>query len=143
MRVRVTAPTIDPRPLVGTVQGLSADAIELAVKGREGTTHILRASVLQLEVSQGRNRRKGLLVGGAAVAAVGAVVGAVGCRDSSDWDSWMCAGILGGFGFAVGAGVGAIVGAGDHWTELPSDRLRVTLAPTPGRGVGLSLRFTF
>ena len=142
-RVRVTAPALAPKPLIGTVRTLSDDAIELAVKGRDDMISVPRASVIRLEVSQGRNRRKGALIGGAAVATVGIVWGAVGCHDSSDWNSWWCGGILGGAGLVLGGGVGALVGSGEHWNELPSDRFRVTLAPTPGRGVALSMRFTF
>ena len=142
-RVRVTAPGIAPKPLVGTVRRLADDAIDLTVKGGDDVISVSRANVIKLEVSKGRNRSKGALIGGAAVAAVGAVVGAVGCRDSSDLNSWICGAVMGGCGFALGGGVGAIVGSGDHWRELPSDRFRVTFTPTNGRGVGLSMRFTF
>jgi hypothetical protein len=143
MRVRVTAPGVAIKPVVGTIQSLSADAIELAVKGREGTMLVPRASVLQLEVSRGPNRALGILVGGAVVAAMGAAVGAIGCRDSSDFDSWHCAAILGGAGFALGGGMGAITGMGEQWKELPGERLRVTLGPGRGCGLGLSMRFSF
>lgn len=143
VRVRVTAPTVAPGPLVGTVRSLSADAIEIAVKGREGTIQMPRASVLRLEVSRGRNRGKGALIGAATLATAGIVVGAVGCRDSGDFDSGFCAAVLGGTGLVLGGGVGALVGSGERWTELPSDRFRVSLAPTPGGGVELSVRFTF
>jgi hypothetical protein len=143
IRARVTVPHISPKPLVGTVKKLTDDAIELTAEGREDTLALPRASVLRLEVSQGRNRGKGALIGGAALAAVGAVVGAVGCRGSSDVDPSLCAAILGGGGLVVGAGVGAMVGAGDRWRELPSDRFRATVTPVSGRGVRLSMRFSF
>lgn len=141
-RVRVTAPALAPKPLVGTIKKLSDDAIDLAVKGRDDVISVPRASVIRLEVSRGRNRGKGALIGGAALATVGIVWGAVGCH-GSEFPPWLCATILGVPGLVVGAGVGALVGSGEHWNELPSDRFRVTLAPTPGRGVALSMRFTF
>lgn len=143
MRVRVTAPDIALKPVVGTIGKLSEDAIELVVKGREDTIRLPRTSVLRLEVSQGPNRAIGLFVGGAVFAAAGALVGAVGCRDSSDFNSSQCAAILGGFGFALGAGVGALTGVGDNWKDVRVERIRLTVAPTPGRGVALSMRFTF
>jgi hypothetical protein len=142
-RVRVTAPASAPKPLTGTISALSDEAITLAIKGRDERVSLSRSSILRLEVSQGRNRRKGLLIGGVAAAAAGAVIGGVGCRDSADLDSWQCATILGGLGFAAGAGLGAIVGAGDHWRDLSAGRPRVTLAPTAGRRPGLSVRLAF
>lgn len=143
MRVRVTAPDIAPKPVVGTIQKVSDEAIELAVKGRDDTIHVPRSRVLRLEVSRGRNRSAGLVVVGDVVAAAGAIVGALGCRDSADFGSSSCAAILGGFGFALGGAVGAIVGVGDKWKDLGAERFRVTLAPSPGRGVAVSMRFTF
>jgi len=142
-RVRVTAPGVDPKPLTGTISALSDQAITLALEGRAVETSVSRDSIRRLEISQGRNRRKGLLIGGVAAAAVGAVVGGVGCRDSSDFSSGMCAAILGGCGFAAGAGVGAIVGAGEDWTDVPTDRIHVAVAPIAGRRPGLSVRISF
>ena len=142
-RVRVTAPDIAPNPLTGTISALSGQAITLAIKGRADEVSVSRRSISRLEISQGRNRRKGLLIGGFAAAAVGAVVGGIGCRDSADFDSWQCAAILGGFGFAAGAGVGAIVGAGEHWNDVPSGRVHLTVAPTAGRRPGVSVRLVF
>ena len=143
-RVRVTAPALAPKPLVGTIKKLSDDAIELAVKGRDDVISVPRASVIRLEVSQGRSGRKGALIGGATLATVGIVWGAVACHDpSSEVYPWVCATIMGVTGLGAGGGFGALVGLGERWNELPSDRFRVTLAPTPGRGVALSMRFTF
>ena len=141
--VRVTAPEIARTPLTGTISALSDQAITLALEGRAVETSVSRDSIRRLEISQGRNRRKGLLIGGVAAAAVGAVVGGVGCRDSSDFSSGMCAAILGGCGFAAGAGVGAIVGAGEDWTDVPTDRIHVAVAPIAGRRPGLSVRISF
>jgi hypothetical protein len=142
-RVRVTAAASGPKPLTGTIRALSDEAITLAVEGRDMEVAVFRDGIVRLEVSEGRNRRKGLLIGGVAVATVGALIGGVGCRDSSDFDSWHCATILGGLGFAAGAGVGAIVGAGDRWRDVPPDGFRVTLAPTAGGRPGLSVRLAF
>jgi hypothetical protein len=142
-RVRVLAPTVSSKPLTGTIRSLSEDAVTLSVEGHDERVTLARGSILRVEVGQGRNRRKGLLVGGVAAAAVGAVVGGIGCRDSSDFDSWQCATILGGLGFAAGAGVGAIVGAGERWQALPADSFRVTLHPTAGGRPGLSIHVSF
>lgn len=83
---RVSAPAIAATPLVGTIQELSHESIGLAVQER-GVITVPRISVSRLEVSQGRSRRKGALIGDAACAAAGITVGAVGCHDSSDLSS--------------------------------------------------------
>ena len=124
----MTAPAVARKPMKGTVRALSDEGITLAVEGRD--QRIPRGAIVRIEASQGRNRRKGLLIGGIATAAAGAVVGGIGCRDSADFDSSFCAAILGGFGFAAGAGVGAIVGAGEHWKDLPAGRVHVSVSPT-------------
>lgn len=142
-RVRITAPSVAPGRLGGTVRTLADDAIELAIGGREELFPVPRGAVLRLEVSEGRNRGKGALIGGGALAAVGAIVGAVGCRDSDDFGSGFCGAVLGGAGLVIGGGVGALVGAGDRWKDLPSDRVQVSLTPVAGRGAGLSIRLRF
>ena len=142
-RVRASAPAISAAPLVGTVTKLSSDAIELAVAGRDAPILLPRTSLSRLEVrtghSRGKGAKRGLMIG----ALAGAVVGGVGCRDSGDWDSWMCAAILGGMGGALGAGVGGVVGAGDHWTPVLIDRVELGIGPTPGVGLGLTMRLGF
>ena len=56
-------------------------------------------------------------------------------------------GLIGGAGLgALGAGIGAIVGAlikTDRWEEVPLDRLRVSFVPQRGGrfALGLSVRF--
>jgi hypothetical protein len=139
----VTAPDVDPKPLTGRISSVSDIALTLAIEGRTDGVSVSRDSIRRLEISRGRNRRKGLLIGGFAAAAVGALIGGVGCHDSADFSSGQCAAILGGFGFAAGAGVGAIVGAGEHWNDVPTRGLHLAVAPIAGGRPGLSVRLAF
>jgi hypothetical protein len=142
-RARASAPAVAAAPVVGEISKLSHDAIELIVSARESPVVLPRTSLTRLEVSTGRNRRRGALLGLGIGVVGGATVGAVGCRDSSDWSSSACAAILGGFSGAVGAGLGALFAAGDHWAELPVGRFQLAVAPTRSPGLGLTMRLAF
>ena len=43
---------------------------------------------------------------------------------------------------AMGAGIGALVKT-DRWVEVPPDKIRVSVAPTSGRGVAVGVTFGF
>lgn len=139
VRVRVTSPALGHRALVGSVIAFDEEALTLAIQGSREPTMILREEIRTIAVSQGReSRAKGALLGLLAGAAVGAVVGAA----SGDDSNWCCssgemAKGLGLVGAAAGALIGVTITPGERWETLPADRLRVSLAPVKGRGIGV------
>ena len=141
-RVRVTAPRLSPKPLVGIVESSSAQAVLVRVGERDPAVSVPRADIMRLELSRGRARRKSALIGGA----IGAVVCLGGvyalCKSEGECDPVVAAATSAGFGFGVGAGVGALV-APERWQDVPLDRVRVSLAPTRGGGVSIRASFAF
>ena len=105
----------------------------------------------RLEVLRGNKRAstKGVLIGMAAGAGIGAVAGAaVNCDNLYDGDvgQMTCVGLFGGIGAGSGLLFGAIIGSiskTDNWVEIPSTDLNMQIIPETQSGLGLSLVFTF
>lgn len=158
-RLRVTAPTIAEKPIVGLVRSSSPDSITLFVPsdarraGRlapeskaEGLEHsIPLSSVRRLEVYEGRSHSpvngmgKGLLVG----AGIGLAIGIGAATEDS---SWVCNGgeclfygTLGGafWGIVFGGLFGAALGQ-DHWDDVILVQPRIDMQPNGG-GVGVAV----
>jgi hypothetical protein len=141
--VRVTAPSVSKGRLTGTLLKANEREIVLALPGSEPKA-IPRVAVKRLEWSRGHSRHPvfgavvGGLLGGAFLAAASlAVCDAASCSPSME-------------AFVVGAGLGALPGAGigalvktRRWDDVEPARLRVSLTPVRGRGVGVKLAVTF
>jgi hypothetical protein len=141
-RVRVTAPRLARGPLVGTVESSSAGSIVLRIEDPELAVTVPATDVTRLELSRGFNRRKGALVG----AAIGGVVGAVGMVTlcyalGGDCDDKAVATRYGAAGLGLGLVVGAMA-APERWDDVPPARFRLSIAPTPGRGVSAAFSFS-
>lgn len=142
-RLRVTAPTVAPKPIVGTLLETTEREVALAVSPSDRTP-IPRAAITHVERSQGRHGHaaKGLIIG----AVVGAVVlSAINAADPETGETreYVWVALLGaGLGALPGAGVGALVKT-ERWAELPLANLRVTVAPLPDHGVGLRFAWTW
>jgi hypothetical protein len=141
-RVRLVAPSL----LKGRIEGLvmEMDEKSLLVSSDDRLpVKVFREAITCLEVSTGRHRKtlKGMVIGGS----IGALLGISFKSDNCDNAVSICSESLGGamaFGAVGGAGWGAIIGSlikHDTWNEVPIDRVRVSLIPTRGRGVALSL----
>ena len=80
-RVRIKAPSISKRRLVGSIVTLSADSLFLKLKKKTIPLAIPLASVTRLEMSRGKKRNigKGALYGFLGGAVLGAVFGNVRC----------------------------------------------------------------
>ncbi len=142
-RVRVTAPQLRLKRATGTLAEVSEREIVLALSPSEWRTIPLGA-VTRLERSRGRH---GHWVPGAAVGAVlgGAFFGlaSVAMCEAADCPVSVAAVAVGaGLGALPGAGVGALIRT-ERWEEVKRPRVRVSLAPTRGRGVAASLRVEF
>ncbi len=151
-RVRIKAPTLSKRPIVGTFEGVR-DSI-LLVRGNRATTatEIRLGQIERLDVSQGKksNAGAGALAGLLSGAALGAGFGLVACGSGSGCEDFGGTGTIALFTGAIGAGggllLGVIIGAAtqsDRWEEVAPDRLRVGLTLNQGRGVGLGLSFAW
>ncbi|MDH3367933.1 MAG: hypothetical protein OEO20_15785 [Gemmatimonadota bacterium] len=141
-RVRVTVPRLAVNKHEETFQALRGGTLVLAA-----ISYPL-VDVTRLDVHRGHKSWgwvNGAVLGFLAGVGVGATAGAlVDCGvGSSDDDSCV------GFGIVVGAPIGLLVGttAGlliktDKWEEVPLDRLRVSVVPTPnGFAIGARLAF--
>ncbi len=146
-RVRVTAPELDLDKYDGTVVAVRGDTLTV------GTVQVPLASVTRLDVHQGRkgNGGKGAIIGTLVGLPTGLALGVFyqqACSNSSDIGQ-TCLGLVpigavavGLAGALVGGTVGALMKT-DRWSEVPLERLRVSLAPQgDGRfAFGLSVRF--
>ncbi len=148
-RVRVSAPTVAERPLLGTVVALEVDTLIVDARGYAHPLALPLASLAWLEVSRGQKSRTlkgagiGFLVGGAAGLATAAIVCAIAgdCAADDPYTGLVYA-VFGVLGAGVGALTGAIIGSTikvDRWEAVPLDRIRVSLTPTAPGGVGVTV----
>jgi hypothetical protein len=146
-RVRVQMSNERQR-LVGRVFALDNDSLTLQVEKEEAPRVLPRAQVSALAVSAGRRSRGRLALLGAGVGVVvGAVIGFAGGDDPNVDEGGLTAGEnavegAGIFG-AIGALIGLAVPPGERWKEVPLDRVRVSLLPIRGRGIGVSVVVPF
>ncbi|HEX5005037.1 MAG TPA: hypothetical protein VFV65_06960 [Gemmatimonadales bacterium] len=139
------------RPMVGRFVSIGSDTVTVALSEGD-TVAVPRESITRFDLYMGSKSGagKGALTGLAIGAAVGAVLGAVsaGSDDGSWYDysasEWALSGAVG-FGL-LGAGIGALVGAGQElprWqaTALPT----VTVRPdgSAAGGVAIAVRLDF
>jgi hypothetical protein len=143
-RVRVTAPELLSRRVTGTLAAAGEREIVLALSSTERRT-IPRSTVTRLEWSRGRHGHAlagaavGALLGGAfAAVASGLACDVEICEGSPASAFLVCAGL----GALPGAGIGALVRT-ERWVDAPGGRVRVSVAPTHGRGVAASLSLQF
>jgi hypothetical protein len=142
-RLRVTAPTFAAKPIVGTLVEATEREVVLRVSAT-GETPIPRTAITRLEWGQGRQGHAvtGLLIGAVAGAAVLVALDAQDPETGTGQEYLVVGAVGAGLGALTGAGVGALVRT-QRWTELPSTSLRVGLSPVPGHGVGLRLAWTW
>lgn len=143
-RVRITAPEIQTRPIVGTLVGIEPGGLSLERDGDHRQELIPRTAVRKVEISAGRksNTRKGALIGftvGAALAGAFALALASGDWSVGGGELARAVGILGGGGAAVGGLLGAAIKT-ERWEESSPEQVRVSVVPAPGGGVGVSVR---
>jgi hypothetical protein len=116
-RVRLTAPSVSERPLVGRVDALTADSLALA-RGAGARLQIDTRHVEGLAVSAGRNRWGWAIRGAGLGFLVGGIVGAQAASgDQADFAGLvgLIAGVI--VGTPLGAGIGAAA-APERWTPV-------------------------
>ena len=136
-QVRLTAPELQMRGITGTVVDMTADTIFIIRWHQAARTAIPVAKLSRLDVSGGKNRRRGMLRGGAIGLVVGGLmgVGIAGLTEREDGpdgigsseDVAIIAGTTG-LITLMGVGVGAAM-APDRWQDA-------TLHPPANRGMG-------
>ena len=150
-RVRLKAPSISPKWMIGRFAGSIQDTLEIL--SERGTERVPRALIKDLEVSMGRHRNtiKGMAIG--AIAGLGAALliypydvfdddrrGEVGERDRADR-----------FFYAVlvvplATVSGTLAGArtiNEKWVEVSPSRINLSIAPTRDKGLRAALSFNF
>ncbi len=141
--VRVTAPSVSKGRLTGTLLEANEREIVLALPGSEPKA-IPRAAVKRLEWSRGHSRHPifGAVVGGILGGAFLAAASVAMC-DAASCSPSMEAFVVGvGLGALPGAGVGALVKT-RRWDDVEPAKVRFSLTPVRGRGVGVKLAVTF
>jgi hypothetical protein len=153
------SPAVGDRVRVRTVSGkrhvgelVSRDDTTLALKLSSAKNLVLaRSDIARVDVSTSRSRRgKGAWVGAGVAAGIAAVLwlstSGTGCyRGESPGPCPLVEkSVVSPFLLvASGAVFGALVAPGERWQPVPTERARVGLAPTRGRGVRVSIAFSF
>ena len=149
-RVRVTAPAIADRRLVGRLVAANESSLTLAV-GRK-TVIVPRQALTRLEVSRRPSRKGGwagigLVVGGASGAILGygavargpAVLCSLPChRDAPE--NFLVGGAL--LGAALGTALGAASAPGERWETVGTGRVHARITPVR-RGAGVMVTLSF
>jgi hypothetical protein len=158
-RVRVTAPSVSARPVVGQLLAMHSDSLSIeAEKWRPGghrqqVVNVPVGSLTQLEVSRGRTSKAGTgaLVGFVVTGlAVGAFAQAFCTNftlfesDPDDAGECLPRSLLAGGagGLFIGVPLGLLIGSrskGDRWEEVPLNMLRIGPSPVTTDGVALSV----
>ena len=144
-RVRIKAPSVFDRPLVGSIVTVSADSLVLRSEKQSTPLTIPLASVTNLEVSWAResNAGKGSVIGllaGAGIGfAIGSTKGPFGDTGSKETGAGLAA-LFGLGGLMLGGTIGSTIRT-EEWEEVPTDRIRLGLLPH--RHGGLALSFSF
>ena len=140
-KVRFIAPEAGPELQVGRVLALDDETLTVKVEGRP--LHVRRDAIIRLDASRRTSRwGEGLMVG----AAIGFGLFALAAAPDEGGFVDIKPGEVAPIGAAIGALTGAVVGAfiqTDHWHPVSPERLRVSVGPVPGRGVGASVSLRF
>jgi hypothetical protein len=126
--------------LTGRLVGGDADHLTVVADGREGTIRVPRSAVTRLEVSLGRSREDGAVIGAGVGLLAGLVLGAVQ-HGACDPERQMCdlAWLTPVLTVPLGAGIGIAAGT-EEWT--PASPAHVAATPRrDGMRVALSIRF--
>jgi hypothetical protein len=137
--------------LVGDLVSLGPDSLTMTTSAAD-TVMVARAAITRLDLSTGTKSKAGKgAVNGLIFGALGGALIGVLASGSDDGDfidfgpgEWAASGALM-FG-AVGAGVGALIGAGqraDRWERVALPTVAIVPVPGKGSGVAVGMRFRF
>lgn len=153
-RVRITAPSIAKKPLIGTLTAIDDEKVTVQRSNEGKAVEIRRDALTRFEVSRTRSRKgAGAGIGAAMGAGIGAALGFASGQDCGAQNApIVCvsrgagAAIVGLAGAVVGSIVGATRAPGEKWEMADPDSLKVSVSLVGGRrggggGLVLSLRF--
>jgi hypothetical protein len=160
LRVRLTAPSLSGKRLVGTVVGLDETSLTLQREGGKETMQVPRGAITTAETSWRRSRKGkgaviGALVGLGTAVVLGFAIGENYCGDTPPelraimsslglvcLSKGETAGVLALVGVPAGALLGLAVAPGEKWHPSSVDRLSIRITPARGgAGLTVSLRF--
>jgi len=148
-RVRLEAPSMGPKRVVGQVLATREDRLRLRLEdGREA--EVTLADIRRLEVARGLRSEtvEGAAIGALAGAAVllGVLIADRGVCDE-DLGGCRAYGTVAWIGAIPGTLLGAVIGSQvktDRWERVPQhQRATLRIGPTPGKGVAVSLSIAF
>lgn len=147
-RIRLLAATVVQGQVEGTLVEMDEESLLVSRDGRT-PVRVPRPAITRLEVSTGRHGQalKGMIIG----AGVGALTYQTTVSGGGDCQNavGLCTTSIGqaaAVGIVAGGLVGSLIGAlhqTDRWSSVPLEKLRVSLAPTRGRGAGLTVSVGF
>ena len=162
-RVRVTAPTVSGKRLVGTLLAMNDTTLTIGSEKGKGVIEVPRSAVTRIELSRRPSRKGkgagiGFLAGLGAAVAIGIAAGddcgsLPGPREADDFvarlnrnlcmgkaETALAVSIL---AVPVGTLIGMGAAGGERWARTTPDRLSLAVKPTRtgGLGAALSLRF--
>jgi hypothetical protein len=158
-RVRVTAPAVSGKRLVGTLLAMDEATLTIGLQDGKGVREVPRRAVTRIEVSRRPSRKGkgagiGALVGLGVGVAIGLASGDDCSRSKGGWEGFLDGQIICFDRTSMAAGMslltipaGALVGmgvaGGERWARTTPDRLSLSVKPTRtgGLAAGLSLRF--
>ena len=139
--------TKEGRWLMGTVVAADERRLVLQVSGRSQPVILRREDISAMVVSEWRRTRgKGALMGAGIGAGVGLLMGFLSGDDPPGWFAFTAgekAVMLAVALAPIGVLVGLAVPPAERWREVPTDRIRLSLAPARGGGAAVSLRLAF
>ncbi len=162
-RVRVVAPRVAERPLIGVLLAVQGVDLILRKEGSADPVVVPRAAITKFEVSRGpKSKAKAALIGGAIGAAAGAILGAAAasptkCNPNDIIEALACEvlnydlsnskGQYIAVGSLAGAGVGALAGTllahGEKWQIVSTDKIAISLLTPSARAVAFTVSMRF
>jgi outer membrane lipoprotein SlyB len=161
-KVRVWAPAVSEKPVVGYLRKVRGDTLYLGSSEYSSRTIALPvASVTRVQVSRGKApwaKRAGAVLGVVAGGAIGAAIGDAAVQDKCEDEPCTLGEALnsigspsgGEFGFLVGALLGGVLGSSigdaltpERWESVWVDKVRVGVGRRGGISVSLALPSRF
>ena len=145
-RVRVTVAT--GGRLTGKFLALDDKTLTLQITGQADPILLRRGDITTVAVTSGRRSRgKGALIGAGVGVGAGIVIGLASGSDPQGTFLAFSAGDKALIYAIVLAPIGALIGLAvppaERWEEKRLDRIRLSVYPVRGRGLGVSLAFGF
>jgi hypothetical protein len=155
-RVRLTAPSVSGKRLVGTLRNLDDVTLTFLPRGAAETMQVPRSAITGLEVGRGSRRRKGAIIGAVAGLVSGVALGLATGHDCSEPEfPDVFIGLVGGCrgtgraavislaAVPAGALLGFALAPGEKWETVTPGRLRIAVRTVHGGGLRAAVSVHF